>query len=144
MENRILENHFETVYKEYKEYDSYIESTREEVEKRRKDFKDRVLESKESDDILSSELFELSLRPIQSHEDLRILRDRLISVYDAYKIVIDFPSEVSEEIKALKRPIQTYRVANGKQEVIDKARQERQKEDIKNTHLEIISALKTV
>lgn len=142
METKILENTFETVYKEYKEYYSYLESIREEVESKRKEFKEKTAKSEESDEVLAEELFNLSLRPMQSQEDLRILRDRLINVYDAYKIIIDFPTEIIEEIKTLKRPIQTYRVSNGKQEIIDKVRQEKQKEDIKATHLEVISALK--
>lgn len=142
METQILENTFETVYKEYKEYNAYLDTIQEDVEAKRKEFKEKVANTKDSDEMLADELFNLSLRPMQSQEDLRILRDRLINVYDAYKIVIDFPTEIIEEIKALKRPLQTYRVSNGKQEVIDKARQERQKEDIRATHLEIISALK--
>lgn len=144
MEKQILENTFETVYKEYKEYSAYLDTIQEDVETKRKEFKEKVANSTDSDEMLADELFNLSLRPMQSQEDLRILRDRLINVYDAYKIAIDFPTEVIEEIKALKRPLQTYRIFNGKQEVIDKARQEKQKEDIRATHLEIISALKMV
>jgi hypothetical protein len=142
METQILENTFETVYKEYKEYSAHIAAMQEEVEAKRKEFKEKVANTKDSDDMLAEELFNLSLKPMQSQEDLRILRDRLINVYDAYKIIIDFPTEIIEEIKALKRPLQTYRISNGKQEVIDKERQEKQKEDIRATHLEIISALK--
>lgn len=142
MENSILENNFETVYKEYKEYKAYLDSISAEVEKQREGFKQKVVSSEESDEVLIEELYDLSIKPMQSQEDLRILRDRLLNVYDAYKIFLDFPVEIKEEIKSIKRPFQTYRIYNGKQEEIDKEKSEKNREVVRKTNLEIISALK--
>lgn len=142
MENSILENTFETVYKEYKEYKAYLDSVSAEVVKQREGFKQKVVSSKDSDEALIEELFNLSIKPMQSQEDLRILRDRLLNVYDAYKIFLDFPAEIKEEIKNIERPFQTYRIYNGEQEEIDKEKSEKYRELARKTHLEIISALK--
>lgn len=142
MEEDVLKNNFETVYKEYKDYDSFIASVSEEVSQGRKAFRDRVLSSNEDEDVLSEALFELSIKPLQSGEDLRVLRDRLINTYDAYKIVLDFPETVKEEMRLLKRPLQSYRIHNGKQEEIDKEKNDRYKKEVRKTHLEVISALK--
>jgi hypothetical protein len=140
MEKEILQNNFETVYKEYKEYESLILSTQEEILKQREKFRDRVL--KENELSLVEALFDLSIKPIQSEEDLRILRDRLITVYDSYKIVLDFPIEINTEISNLKRPYQAYRIDNGQQVDIDKTKNDLYKEKVKQRHLEIINQMK--
>lgn len=142
MENSILENNFETVYREYKEYKAYLDSVSAEVEKQREGFKQKVISSGESDETLIEELYDLSIKPMQSQEDLRILRERLLNVYDAYKIFLDFPVEIKEEIKNIERPFQTYRIYNGEQEEINKVKSEKYREVVRKTHLEIISALK--
>ena len=144
MENSILENNFETVYREYKEYEAYLGTVSPDTNKQREDFKQRVVSSGVSDEVLVEELFNLSIKPIQSREDLRVLRDRLINVYDAYNIFLDFPEEVKEEIKSLKRPLQTYRIYNGEQQEIDKERNNSYREEARKTHLEIISALRVM
>lgn len=142
MENSILENNFETVYREYKEYKAYLDSVSAEVEKQREGFKQKVISSGESDETLIEELYDLSIKPMQSQEDLRILRERLLNVYDAYKIFLDFPVEIKEEIKNIERPFQTYRIYNGEQEEINRVKSEKYREVVRKTHLEIISALK--
>lgn len=143
MEKDILENNFETIYKEYKEYESVFELLKEEVNKEKDVFKERVVSGTDSDDTLSEILFNLSIKPLQSAEDLRILRDRLISVYDAYKITIDFPESIKEEIKKLKRPTQAYRIHNGKQIEIDKVSNDKYKEEVKKRQAEIIASMKS-
>ncbi len=140
MERDILQNNFETVYKEYKDYEFLVLSSQEEINKERENFRDRVL--KENEDSLLESLFDLSIKPIQSEEDLRILRDRLIAVYDSYKIVIDFPTDIITEINNLKRPYQAYRIDNGQQVVIDKIKNDIFKEKAKERHLEIIKQMK--
>jgi len=141
MEKDILENNFETIYKDYKAYESYLETTKKHVEEQRNSFKDRATKGVTSDDDLVSELFDLSIKPIQSEEDLRILRDRLLNTFDAYKIVLDFPDKVKEEVKNLRRPLQAYRIDNGEQVEIDKEKNDKFKEEAKKTHLEIVKSL---
>lgn|SRR6478609_9126566 len=141
MEIQILQNNFETVYKDYKEYEAFFDSIKDSVQSQRADFERRAVNGGESDDVLVSALFDISIKPMQTAEDLRVLRDRLIATYDAYKIVIDFPTAIIEEINSLKRPLQAYRLSNGKQIEIDKEKNDRFKEDVRNSHLELIKGL---
>lgn len=141
MEIEILQNNFETIYKEYKDYAFYIDSTTEEINKQRDAFKERVVGG-EDEEVLLRDLFDLSIKPIQSDSDLRILRDRLLFVYDAYKIVIDFPSEIKEEMNNLKRPYQAYRIFNGAQIEIDKEKNDKFKEEARKSHSEFINAIR--
>lgn len=143
MEKDILQNHFETVYKDFKDYESYITSNIEELNKQRESFKDRVVSGKDNEDSLISALFDLSIKPIQSDEDLRILRDRLINVYDSYKIALDFPTEIINEISKLKRPYQAYRIDNGNQVVIDKDKNDKFRQEVRKKHSEYLKALKS-
>lgn len=142
MELEILQNNFETAYKEYKDYESFLVSERVEIQKQRDSFKERVISGTDSDDVLVSALFDLSIRPIQSEEDLRVLRDRLIAVYDAYKIVIDFPAEIVEEMKNLQRPYQVYRIHNGSQVDIDKEKNDKFRDEARKKHAEVLKELK--
>ncbi len=137
----ILKNNFETVYKDYKDYESFVSSTKDSINKQREAFKDRAIKE-QNEDLLVNDLFDLSLKPIQSDADLRILRDRLISVYDAYRIVIDFPEEIKQEIKSLQRPLQIYTISKGEQVDIDKEKSDRFREEARKTHLELIKNLK--
>lgn len=141
MEIEILQNNFETIYKEYKDYAFYIDSTTEEINKQRDAFKERIVGG-EDEEVLLRDLFDLSIKPIQSDSDLRILRDRLLFVYDAYKIVIDFPSEIKEEMNNLKRPYQAYRIFNGAQIEIDKEKNDKFKEEARKSHSEFINAIR--
>lgn len=141
MEIEILQNNFETVYKDYKEYETFLSSVEEDIKVKRDAFNERAVKGGESDEVLIAALFDLSLKPMQSLEDLRVLRDRLISTYDAYKIVIDFPAEIKEEVNNLKRPLQAYRISNGKQIEIDKEKNDRFREDVRKNHLELIKTL---
>lgn len=141
MEIQILQNNFETVYKDYKEYEAFFDSIKDNIQSQRNDFEKRAVNGGESDDVLVSALFDISLKPMQSAEDLRVLRDRLISTYDAYKIVIDFPAEIKEEVNNLKRPLQAYRISNGNQVEIDKEKNDKFKEDVRKSHLELIKQL---
>jgi hypothetical protein len=142
MEKDILQNNFETVYKEYKDYEAFVNSTIEEINKKRDGFKELVASGNESEEVLVSELFNLSIRPIQSDEDLRVLRDRLLNVYDAYKIVLDFPKEVIEELSNLRRPYQAYRIFNDNQVEIDKEKNEKFKEGVRKSHSELVKSLR--
>lgn len=143
MDLDILQNNFETVYKEYKDYENFIESSQEEVIKRREGFKELALSGSKSDEELVSLLFDLSIRPLQSEQDLLILRNRLIAVYDAYKIILDFPTDIKEEIQNLQRPYQVYRVHNGSQVDIDKEKNDKFREEAKKKHSEVLKELKT-
>lgn len=143
MELEILQNNFETVYKEYKDYESFLVPERVEVQKQRDSFTERVKKGMDSDDSLVAMLFDLSIKPLQSEEDLRILRDRLLTVYDAYKIVIDFPAEIIEEMKNLQRPSQTYMIDKGHQVDIDKEKNDRFREEARKKHAEVLKEFKT-
>ncbi len=142
MEIDILKNHFETVYRDYKDYEAFIISIQDEVKKKREDFQERAVKGGESEDTLVSALFDLSIKPIQSEEDLRVLRNKLIAVYDAYKIVIDFPEDIKEEVNNLARPYQAYRIVNNTQVDIDPAKNDTFREEARRKHLEVVKALK--
>lgn len=143
MEKEILQNNFEAVYKEYKDYEFYILSTKDDILKQREAFNERAVNGGESEDVLVAALFDLSIRPIQSEADLRILRDKLINVYDAYKLAIDFPEDIKEEMKNLQRPLQLYTISNGVQIDIDKEKSDRFKEEARKTHSEILKNMMT-
>ena len=138
MELEILQNHFEVVYKEYKDYESYLASIKDETIKQREGFNERAVKGGEHIDTLVSALFDISIKPIQIEDDLRVLKDRLISVYDAYKIVIDFPENIKEEMKNLQRPFQAYRLSGDVLVDIDKDKNDKFREEARKAHTEII------
>lgn len=142
MEKDILQNHFETVYKEYKDYESFLISQEEDIKKQRDSFKDLVLKGNHTEEFLIDKLFELSIKPLQSDEDLRNLRNRMLSVYDAYKIIIDFPTEIISEINSLNRPNMFYMIDKGKQFFINKDFNDKYKENRKQRLKEIINQIK--
>lgn len=142
MDIDILQNNFETVYKEYKDYTAYIESIKEEINSQRESFKKRVASGKDDEDTLVSALFDVSLKPIQHETDLKILRDRLIATFDAYRDILDFPEEVKEEVKNLVRPIQIYAVDNGKLIEVNKELNDKIREDAKQKHAEYVKSFK--
>lgn len=143
MEKEILQNNFETVYKEYKDYASYIDSIKEESNSQVEDFKKRAVSGNEEESVLVSALFDLSIKPIQHQTDLKILRDRLIAVFDAYKILLEFPEEIKEEIKNLIRPIQIYSINNGKEIEINKDMNDKMRAEAKIKHSELVNAIRT-
>lgn len=142
MDKDILQNHFETVYKEYKDYESFLISQEEDINKQRESFKELVLKGDHTEEFLIDKLFELSIKPLQSDEDLRNLRNRMFSVYDAYKIVIDFPTEIINEINSLNRPTMFYMIDKGSQYVVNKDFNDRYKESRKQRLKEIINQIK--
>jgi len=142
MDKEILQNNFETVYKEYKDYLAYIESIKEEINSQRESFKNRVVSGKDDEDTLVSALFDVSLKPIQHETDLKILRDRLIATFDAYRDILDFPEEVKEEVKNLVKPIQIYAIDNGKLIEVNKELNDTIREDARRKHLEYVKSFK--
>lgn len=143
MDKDILQNNFETVYKEYKDYKSYMDSITGEVNAQREAFKEKATSGKYSDDTLVSALFDISIKPIQHETDLKILRDRLIAYFDAYRDVLEFPEEVKEEIKNLTRPIQIYNVANGQLIELNKELNDNIREDARRKHAEYVNSFRT-
>lgn len=142
METDILKNNFEEVYKEYKDYEQFVLSSKEAIETGKEEFRNIAVSGELSDSELVNRLFDLSIKPLQSDLDLRILRDRMVSTYDAYKVVIDFPEEIKEEIRNIIRPVTTYRIVSNKQEEVDPVKNKIIIEEAKVKHLEVIEMLK--
>lgn len=142
MEKDILQNNFETVYKEYKDYKSYMDSIEGDIKAQRDAFKERAVSGRDDEESLVSALFDLSIKPIQHETDLKILRDKLIATFDAYKDVLTFPEEVKEEVKNLVRPIQIYNIDNGKLIEVNKELNDTIREDARNKHKEFVNSFK--
>ncbi len=142
MDKDILQNNFETVYKEYKDYKFFVESIGDEIKAQRDAFKERAVSGKDDDDTLVSALFDLSIKPIQHDTDLKILRERLINTYDAYRDVLEFPEDVKEEVRNLIRPLQIYNVSNGSLVEINKEKNDLFREEARKNHSELVKSLR--
>jgi hypothetical protein len=141
MDTDILQNYFETVYKEYVDYRDVLASKKDEIDKGRIEFQNKASKFTGDKDLLVNELFDLSIKPIQSEADLRVLRDRLINVFEAYKTVLDFPETVKQDIALLSRPTQIYTIVNGEQVDIDKEKSAIFREEARQTHSKLLNSI---
>lgn len=98
----LLKNHFEVVYKEYKDYVQFAESIAPKIAKEREEFTKFMSENKEDTDTVVNKLLELNFKPSLYQADLQRLQMRLIYVAEAFDSVIEIPQEIKNELKTLK------------------------------------------
>lgn len=115
----ILENNFEQVYKEYKEYESYLKSAEEKIKTEREQLPKLLQDNENSQHIIIDKLFELQSLPLIQRQDLLNLNTRLIYTYNAVKDVIEIPEEVKREIEQFMPPKQHYKIESGEAKEID-------------------------
>lgn len=107
----IAKNHFEVVYKEYKEYENFAKNLAPKILKEREEFAKYMADNKDNADDIVNKLVELNFKPSLYQADLQRLQMRLVYVFEAYDSIIEIPSEVKEEIKGLK-PKQLFKIEN--------------------------------
>lgn len=107
----IAKNHFEVVYKEYKEYENFAKNLAPKILKEREEFAKYMADNKDNADDIVNKLVELNFKPSLYQADLQRLQMRLVYVFEAYDSIIEIPSEVKEEIKVLK-PKQLFKIEN--------------------------------
>lgn len=127
----ILENHFETVYKEFKEYETFLKSAAKEIKEQNEKFTQFTVDNKDNIDAITSELFEIQSKPHFYQNDLVKLLNRLIHTYEAVKEVIEIPEDIKKEISNFIKPKQFYRIENGNAVEIDTEFLEKSKEEAK-------------
>jgi antitoxin component of MazEF toxin-antitoxin module len=109
----ILKNNFNTIYSEWKLYGDFIKKNNEIVAKERSEFNDFAKVNSQNTDLLVNKLFELTHRQTIHQIEYNKLTDRLLNVYEAYKLVIDIPKEVAEEINSFPKQDMLFKVVNG-------------------------------
>ena len=109
---QIAKNHFEIVYKEYKEYEKFAKNLAPKIVKEREEFAKYIAENKDNAEDIVNKLVELNFKPSLYQADLQRLQMRLTYVFEAYDSIIDIPSEIKEEVKSLK-PKQLFKIENG-------------------------------
>jgi hypothetical protein len=135
----VLKTDFETVYQEYKSYETFIKGIVEEVKKDREGFAKFAQENSTDVDKIVDKLIEVNEKPILYQNDLMRLQLRLVYSYDLVKGIVEIPQEIKTEIEN-SRPKQLFKIENGEavvldQELIDKIKQktaENSREYLKN------------
>ena len=135
----VLKTDFETVYQEYKSYETFIKVIAEEVKKDREGFAKFAQENSTDADKIVDKLIEVNEKPILYQNDFMRLQLRLVYSYDLVKGILEIPQEIKTEIEN-SRPKQLFKIENGEavvldQELIDKIKQktaENSREYLKN------------
>ena len=135
----VLKTDFETVYQEYKSYETFIKGIAEEVKKDREGFAKFAQENSTDTDKIVDKLIEVNEKPILYQNDFMRLQLRLVYSYDLVKGIVEIPQEIKTEIEN-SRPKQLFKIENGEavvldQELIDKIKQktaENSREYLKN------------
>lgn len=135
----VLKTDFETVYQEYKSYETFIKGIAEEVKKDREGFAKFAQENSTDADKIVDKLIEVNEKPILYQNDFMRLQLRLVYSYDLVKGIVEIPQEIKTEIEN-SRPKQLFKIENGEavvldQELIDKIKQktvESSREYLKN------------
>lgn len=135
----VLKTDFETVYQEYKSYETFIKGIAEEVKKNREGFAKFAQENSTDADKIVDKLIEVNEKPILYQNDFMRLQLRLVYSYDLVKGILEIPQEIKTEIEN-SRPKQLFKIENGEavvldQELIDKIKQktvENSREYLKN------------
>lgn len=115
----ILENIFEVVYQEYKDYENFFKSTAPKIKQQREDFAKYAEENISNIDLVTEHLFEIEAEPQFYQNDLVKLQNRLYITYQTVKDVIEIPAEIKKEIEAFPQPKQIYTIKNGTAQEID-------------------------
>ena len=135
----VLKTDFETVYQEYKSYETFIKGIAEEVKKDRAGFAKFAQENSTDADKIVDKIIEVNEKPILYQNDFMRLQLRLVYSYDLIKGIVEIPQEIKTEIEN-SRPKQLFKIENGEavvldQELIDKIKQktvENSREYLKN------------
>lgn len=138
MSKEILENNFNTIYKEYKDYKNFVEKITPEIAQSRKDFRIFALENKDNLEKVTDKLFEVNQAPAFYQKDLFELSKRLIYVYRAVKDSIEVPEDIKEEILSLTRPKFVYKIVNGEAVDIDPSYTEKIKKETKKSYTDAV------
>lgn len=115
-EIKILENNFNVLYKEYKEYEKFLKAKAPEIKKRKEDL--AKLPDYDEDTIVE-EVFKAHTQSNYYAEDVIKLQNKLHTVYQFSKEVLDIPAEIEKEIENFLQQKQIYRIENGEAVDID-------------------------
>lgn len=137
---KILENNFNAVYQEYKEYQTFLKNSAEEIKKQRENL---AKISNDNEEEIIEKAFEVLTKPHYYAEDLLKLQVRLKSIYDFSKDVLEIPSEIKEEIDKFLVNRQIYRIEKGAPKEIDTEYTKKLTEEAKKHYKEQLKNLKT-
>lgn len=136
----LLENHFQTVYGEYKEYETFVREIAPKIKTEREEF-DKYLQ-KNLDDVEGAvdRLFDINSKPALYQNDLVNLQSRLIHTYETLKETVEIPVEIKTEIESFKKPKQTYKIEKGNPVEIDEKATEEFKKTVRANYRDIVKA----
>jgi hypothetical protein len=105
--------YFETVYKEYKDYESFVLSIKDKVIQDRDGFAKFAQENSEDVDKIVDKIVEINENPILHENDLMRLQMKLVNTYDVIKEIVEIPQEIKEETEKL-RFQQVFKIEDNK------------------------------
>ena len=127
-----LENQFEQVYREYKNYEAFYNTIKKSPEERRKETAEYVLQNKEDEQSVIDKVFESGVGYLFYEKDLQLLRDRLVNVFKFVEGVLEIPQEIKTEINSLQISPQFFIVDSSLKAIeVDQNATKRIKEQIK-------------
>lgn len=121
MDKQILENSFETIYKEYLNYKNYFKSIEKSPEDRRKDVIEKVTSGELSDEQAIDFMFDNGIKYEAHKKDLEILGNKLFIAFYLLNGVLEFPKEVLDEVKSLKEIQAGFFIENGEAVMLNKS-----------------------
>lgn len=114
----ILENNFEQVYKEYKDYEQFFAPKRKTVEERRTDIAKFVNDNQDNQQQIIDKVFEEGTKYMFHEADIRALKAKLFYTYKAVEGALDIPLEVRKEILSFEIEPQFYVIQNSAEKEI--------------------------
>lgn len=136
-----VENIFETAYKEYKEYETFVKEIAPQIKTERENYQKFVKENLDNLDLCTEKLFEINEKPAHYQNDLILLQKRLIDYYEIAKEVVEIPQEIKTEIESFIKPQQIYFIQNGAAKEINPEKTKELREKVRETYNEIIKNL---
>ena len=135
MNTKAQESIFETAWKEYKDYDTYLKSISDPLKKERESFEKYVVENKSKMNEIVNKLFDINQKPSLHLSDIVTLKNRLVYLYEAYKDLIEIPEDVKKEILTFQKPKIIYKITkDGNAVDIDPEYTKNLKSKVKSTY----------
>jgi len=137
----ILQNNFEVAYKEFKEYETFLKNAAPKIKESREQFVQFSQENNDNTALLTERLFEDQVIPTYYQNDLLKLQNKVITVFETVKDVLEIPAEIKTEVEALIPPKQMYKITAGTAEEIDPEHNSKIKEEAKKYYQEMLEKM---
>lgn len=136
----VLKSAFETIYQEYKSYETFMGKLEEKTKKGRDEYPQFVQDNIGDVDKIVNKLVEINDAPVCHGNDFMRLKFRLLYSYDLIKGIVEIPQEIKTEIEN-SRPKQLFKIENGEAVVLDQDLLDKIREKTKEGSREFLNKL---